>query len=573
MDTQRDKGQYFTPTEIVQEIITCLSAYILKFPDSIKILEPALGEGVFCQEILNLYRKKFRRIEIDALDIDPVVIKKAKARLMPIVKHTSHSISIHKKNFLTEWDIESNREIYHCIIGNPPHNAKYEKKEWELITSQENDWLLPEKIPKESSLFFLLKGLALLKSGGIISFILPKPFTYSNRWKAFRDLCYNRYRLLEVYDLSNQFSGQLQEQVLVIIQKLTINESYITGIWNSSINQLLKISTVKLNTAKQLDNFLLGITKREQKLIDKLRSRCRMFDWNAFRGLSSIYRTQEENIPLIEKSTITNGFLLPSRNFVGKEVPEKLMKRIRQSKIILQRIITYQTQPSFALKIPVFIDKTGELVTHETVTNIISPNKVEFDLYSYGGLFRSTIIAWWLQHAVYTKIFCTSKDLDKPYLNKIVFPIIEGEINPIFRERVIKQCEKENYYQICKLTKIESKTDQFYTIGELFKNYLQKGSQIKENLIEFLPDSKNINSQESYYLLNRLNNLFISNNKEKIEKHFKNSELIIKKPLIDQISEYYKKLKIIQEVIDEIAFHLYDLTSNEREMVMEGRRT
>jgi len=117
---------------------------------------------------------------------------------------------------------------------------------------------------------------------------------------------------------------------------------------------------------------------------------------------------------------------------------------------------------------------------------------------------------------------------------------------------------------------MESKLDQLYTIGELFKKYLCEGSKIKENLLELLTATTKSNPKDYYHHVKRLNNLFSSNNKKKIENYFEDLEETYRNSMIIQISNSYRKLKIIQNIINEIAFLLYDLTSDEKKLVMEG---
>ena len=107
---QREKGQFFTPENMVKEIIVNLSRFFLKFPRSINVLEPSTGEGVFCKEFIKYNKEKFSQIKLDTLDIDSDVLTKAESNLLPLFKDSSHMISLLKRNFLTEFDPKINFE-------------------------------------------------------------------------------------------------------------------------------------------------------------------------------------------------------------------------------------------------------------------------------------------------------------------------------------------------------------------------------------------------------------------------------------------------------------------------------
>ena len=140
-----------------------------------------------------------------------------------------------------------------------------------------------------------------------------------------------------------------------------------------------------------------------------------------------------------------------------------------------------------------------------------------------------------------------------------------------FREKVKKHCKDENYSQIYMKSELESKLDQLYTIGELFKDYLTEGSKIRTNLTQLLQITNSSNPKEHYSAMKRLNNLFTSNKKKEIEDYLKNSNLIVKRSQINQITYRYEKLRRVQEIIDKVAFQLYDLTFNEKKLILEGR--
>ncbi|MHA2347427.1 MAG: N-6 DNA methylase, partial [Candidatus Hodarchaeales archaeon] len=187
VDSRKRKGQYFTPATIARALIERALSYLESNFQNLDVLDPSIGEGVFCSEFLSLLSKNSLTVNILGYEIDSDVLQKAKISTGPLIEGKNHSLSFLKENFLTETSLYLENRKFNLIVGNPPYNATYTPKEWiKIKNSLENKSSL--SLPKESSFFFVLKSLRLLKPDGILAFILPKPFVCSNRWKGFREI-------------------------------------------------------------------------------------------------------------------------------------------------------------------------------------------------------------------------------------------------------------------------------------------------------------------------------------------------------------------------------------------------
>jgi hypothetical protein len=571
--TQREKGQYFTPDNIVQAIIENVISHLpeTKINGPLLVLDPSVGEGIFCKKLIQLLNNKTVLISIDAFDIDYLALSKAKIVINDAIKNEFCTVTYHHKNYLTESDNEIVRKEYDLIISNPPHNAKYPSYEWDKIQELYQVGI-QEKIPLESALYFIIKSVHLLKEGGILSFILPKPFIYSNKWKLFRKICLTQIRLLDVFDLANQFSGQLQEQVVVTLQKKDPVPQYKSGIWDSSLGHFSSLSTINTLNAVNFDNLLVGVTPSEQNLMEKLLRNHNRIEWTAFRGLNSQYRTKKSSVPLIEKVTLTHGFLFPERNYVSSDVPDLKLKRFFQPKIIAQRIMSYKTKPKFQLNLPIWVDSSGDHITHETVINIIPPSSSANDIYSYAALLQSKLIIWWLQHAVYTKRFVTSKDLDKPYLNKVILPCLDGDSNPAFPGKITTFIEDRKFSTMMDYISKGSKLDQFFSIGEIYKLYLEEGKNIRGLLEEMVIQSHigRKTSKDLFKSMKQLDRFFRTKSMNELCWLSKKLGSNISETSIQNLFDKYSKMNEVRLVIDEIVFEIYGLSQIEKHIIIRG---
>jgi len=567
-ESKKDKGQFFTPKTLVKAIIELIIPYIKKNPTNktLRILDPACGTGIFFDVFLRVIKDIPANLELYGIDIDPKVVKIA-------VKKLSNLYNIPKQNLintnflLDEILYEKVRKIDVCI-GNPPHNARYSKQDWSKIRKKINTDLKLE-FPSESSIFFVLKCLKLLNMNGILGFIIPKPLIYSKRWLNFRTFLLSECNLLEVLDLGNQFSGQLQEQCFILIEKNAADGKYKTGYWNSNEERFRITNTIHNSNALMFDNLLIAVNEPEVRLIKRFYSDLYEYlDVIAFRGINSTFRKKQGSKPLIEKANLVSGFILPNRNFISENVPKKLVLRQQKPKILAQRIISYKTKPDYRFDLQLWVDHKGSELSHETIINIVPKylEDTEFSLTAIAGLLRSSFIEWWLRHVVFTKRFVTSKDFDRSYINKIRVPKLSKKGNKDFRNRFQNFIEMESYEVIPKYIEETDPIDQLYCIGELYKKLQEFGEQLKSLIYSVTKKSldlgMNEGQREKFCILFKKNyQTLIKGYNASFPNQFEMGRIYEKIHTINQL------MGKIQLLINRIVFFLYKITPEEEKII------
>jgi len=564
------KGQYYTPESLVQSFLSRILAYFCQDSElgKIKVLDPAIGEGIFLEIFFPLIKPFIENAVFYGVDIDSEALKKAEERLNSLTQSYSYEITLKARNFFLEFSKKKYKNYFDLILGNPPHAARYTKTEWKLIQNTVQSIDNP-RLRLESSVYFVLYSLTLLKKGGLLGFILPKPIIYSKRWTEFRKSLLLTNNLLEVLDFGNQFSGQLQEQVGIIIQKEKPNFHFKTGYWCRNKKTFKFFPPLPVKVAIELDNLLVGVNQSELAIIRRLYgNEYNFLDIVAFRGLNSKYRVPNGNIPLIEKSSIGNGFLLPPRHYVKTDVPYKIIQRQQKPKIIAHRIIGYRTHPSFLLNLKTWVDQKGEIITHETVINIIPRYPHDYSLSSIAGLIQSSFVEWWLRHAVYTKRFVTSKDFDNAYISRIRVPRLLGLKNLRYRKKLKKFISNGNFDQILQDIECQSDLDKIYTIGKIYQEFQKIGEKLKDKMTNFLQRKSGlkglsrINEQNiEYYMVKWL-----------IRQLHRKGDIIEDSDSLNQlelkiIRNEYERLKQYQYYINQVVFSLYKITSEERRII------
>ncbi|UCE13099.1 MAG: N-6 DNA methylase [Candidatus Heimdallarchaeota archaeon] len=575
----KEKGQYFTPKPIVHALITRLIKY---FPENysdktLKVLDPALGKGIFLKTLIPLIYPQFSA-KLWGIDIDSSVLDIAKEELDPLLTRFPFDILLKSGNFFLYALSEMQIKEFDVIIGNPPYNARYSRSEWENIRKDCKS-CHTNRIRSESSVFFTLKSLDLLKTGGLLCFLLPKPIIYSKRWTEFRRILLTKYWLVEVLDLGNQFTGQLQEQCAVIIRKIQPEEKqveYLTGVWNSFNERFEQFCMTPTSMAILVDNLLVGVNTSELKIIQRLYTEeFEFLDVKAFRGISSQYRSRQGMIPLIEKANFVNGFLLPARSYLKTRTPQKKFKRQQTPKIIAQRIISYRTKPTYSINVKTWVDKKGRIVTHETVINII-PNysQESHSLMAIAGILESSFVEWWLRHVVYTKKFVTSKDFDRAYLRMIRIPRISGIKSQDYRKRLSELLKLKQYEKIMDDVILQSDIDKLFTLGEIYSIYQKTGEEIKNKIHQVMQEKKiqDLNQkkedfQNFRWFYRQLNN---RKNIEKIMHSVANSKSGVQH--LEVIIKKYEELNTLKIYINDIVFSLYKITPEELRIVKKKKQ-
>ncbi|MBN2857747.1 MAG: hypothetical protein JXN63_05035, partial [Candidatus Delongbacteria bacterium] len=139
-------------------------------------------------------------------DTDSSAVSRVREKLKLL---SSQSFIMHHDSLKT---IEN--EKYDFIFTNPPWGAHFsaeEKKELKII--------YPNAGSSDSLEFFLYKGLESLKSGGIMSYILPESFLYVKRFYKIREFLARNTRILFLKNYGRIFPGVFTQAVRIDIKK------------------------------------------------------------------------------------------------------------------------------------------------------------------------------------------------------------------------------------------------------------------------------------------------------------------------------------------------------------------
>ena len=204
-DIKKNGGIYFTPPDTVNntlDIIQEYSKYTHEWNGN--ILEPSCGSCEYVNELC----KRFPQASITAIEYNKKIYDS-------IVNLKTDKLNIINADFL----LHDNEYIikYDLIVGNPPYyvmkKGDVDKKYHEYFEGRPNIFVI-----------FLIKSLKLLKSGGILSFILPSNFLNCLYYDKARKYISNHFKIISITYCNDKYIETQQETVLFIVEKVDNEE-------------------------------------------------------------------------------------------------------------------------------------------------------------------------------------------------------------------------------------------------------------------------------------------------------------------------------------------------------------
>lgn len=202
--TKSKGGIFFTPPSTVHHAIQILKPYIDKYERSIDVLEPSCGSGEWIKQMLSVSNNA----HVDAVEFDKTIYD-------AIVPHfNSNLVSIFNADFLSFNN--DNVKKYDFIIGNPPYFKMLKKNVnsslYKYFTGTPNIYIL-----------FIIRGLQMLKEGGILTYVVPYAFLSNLSYDNTRQWIYENFNILHIEFMKDKYLETKIKTVLIVFQKPCAN--------------------------------------------------------------------------------------------------------------------------------------------------------------------------------------------------------------------------------------------------------------------------------------------------------------------------------------------------------------
>jgi len=282
------QGAVPTPEWIVNLILDRVG-YIDNL-DKKSIIDPACGDGNFLvvvlDRLLNYLEKhkfsnsdKMKIIEknIFGIDVNENVLKKCNENLNKILER--HNIkqkvkfNLYKRDAL---DVDENKKIlekFDFVVGNPPYIRiqNLDKKERKYI---QDNYSFCKSGSTDIYIAFFQMGISLLNSEGILSFITPNTYFYTNTGKELRKYFRENKLIKEIinFDDKQVFDGVTAYTSITALEKNNTKNSFDYYFYTNKLKYVGSIPFSKLNDDKwildknEIIDKILEIETRGKKL-------------------------------------------------------------------------------------------------------------------------------------------------------------------------------------------------------------------------------------------------------------------------------------------------------------------
>ncbi len=219
-------GAYYTDEHIVKYILNNLGIKKQSY-----ILDPSCGCGSF---VFPLYFRSLggtpeNSFQIYGVDVD----KRAIDYTVDTISKLPGSIDKEEiqNHFINDDFIFESQSIvknkkklcnivetggFHFIIGNPPFNLNTLKNK--PLALQNKEHLDIAKKSRNIPIYFILRGLEILRMGGVLVFVLPKTLLYVSKYNEFRQYLVKNFTIMKIVEIGMKFKGVRGEQVILFIK-------------------------------------------------------------------------------------------------------------------------------------------------------------------------------------------------------------------------------------------------------------------------------------------------------------------------------------------------------------------
>ena len=308
------------------------------------------------------------------------------------------------------------REGFDIVIGNPPYGAKISKDELKQIKANLRD----TRNSNSAALFIDYGKNRLMKSDGVLAFIVPKSLLFSKTWQTLAFTLSEKATVL--VDVERAFKRVLLEQVVFVYSSQCETDFYTARKFINA--RFTRTTQISRNSPKTFEAWICDVSPDEIQLGLKLQRIGKPLSEIAqsARGLSvQKFLKPAGEIQVIGGRNISRYGIEGVRGFTDSTTlasADKKIQSLLRPKIISQNIVTSR-------EIKATVDPGGDILGVDTVENtfITDPN---FSLNFIAALFNATLVNWYAHRFIFCSAGMTMH-FDNYYVGKIPVPAVSLE--------------------------------------------------------------------------------------------------------------------------------------------------
>ena len=313
---------------------------------------------------------------------------------------------------------------FDIVIGNPPYGAKLSNNEKRKLRT------LYVNQTSETAILFIEKGCNELQSNAVISYIIPKAFTYSSNYKSIRN--YVKDDISIIVDCGKAFEQVKLEACIISIRKNSNSESYLNLLYSDGLFQT--IGEIHKSTCDNYGLFLNGITPESVSIANKM-----LRDSDFLGNISSncrgealqSYLTTNGDVDVIGGKDIDRHGIRSIKGKLSSSYPILGNARIHNNSLLYQNIVAHITTPYPQIKLIGCIPNRNDCYIIDTINQITVDERYS-NKYIW-ALLNSKLICWYVYLFIYGKAIRTMH-FDSVSTNRIPIKVCENVES--FKEKV-----------------------------------------------------------------------------------------------------------------------------------------
>ncbi|MFA6923288.1 MAG: TaqI-like C-terminal specificity domain-containing protein [Bacteroidales bacterium] len=162
---------------------------------------------------------------------------------------------------------------FDIIIGNPPYGTTFNKIEKDYLTKF--DSLVPDF---EIYIYFISRGMNLLKNKGVLSYIFPNTFLSILYGKSYRQHILDNFQILSITDLSNDQTfedASVRTCIFSVKKETSVNYNLVLNAIQQKTKNIISFtqSTFEI-LSSNVDNWLklFHYSKEKESILDKIKN-------------------------------------------------------------------------------------------------------------------------------------------------------------------------------------------------------------------------------------------------------------------------------------------------------------
>lgn len=398
-DLKKNNGIFYTDIELSSRIVD-----FLNLPKNSIILDPCCGTGNFLTAA-----KELGYEEIYGADIDKGAISLAKKYISINNLRTLDTLGNDAEYILNKFNLS---EPVDAVIGNPPY-APIAKD----IIIDTSDYLFLRKVKDSGSNLFvaaIYRAFDLIKTNGIISYIIPKNFLHVASYSMLRKTILNEKRIVSIIDIGKYFKNVRGEQIILTLKNEFFKDNIIS-MCKYENDEVVKKLEVPQSFYK--DEVLLFESEE---------------DFTTFEKLESTYQKFSD----VCTGYVGRGKSKSEQAIVGKDIRKFSFKNVavpkKGNKVFIQNI--------YSAEAGIIASFAGNLEAAETVT-VFTDGDEKMCRYILGFL-HSNLCNYYLLKFCYNNSKLTMHT-DAKYLKKLPLVIKDNTFSKIIS--IVKSLEKIEY--------------------------------------------------------------------------------------------------------------------------------